>query len=253
MSSTPRFHPEFGYLCPAPRVRRDLRVASWSALLGTVLGGGAVAVLIAGYDPAGESHGTLPTSPAQAVPLVNAALTNETTLSEVRKTDAPDASTTSTGDGKPALNAAGCTQNRSAFGDDGCLAPKPRRVLLRSGAAGTGDPGVPADLVTSSPVLPDGPSPSAAGDREGSSASPGSPKTPRDKATEDTLSVPVAMPKRPQQTARSQKHRREDGGDQYRGRDERADDNSSYRGSTRVGPLKGPCAATGLWTWSGSW
>ena len=37
-------HPEFGYLCPAPRVRRELRVAVVSVLFGIVVGAAIVTV-----------------------------------------------------------------------------------------------------------------------------------------------------------------------------------------------------------------
>jgi hypothetical protein len=37
-------HPEFGYLCPAPRARRELRVAVVSILLGMVLGAAIVTI-----------------------------------------------------------------------------------------------------------------------------------------------------------------------------------------------------------------
>jgi hypothetical protein len=37
-------HPEFGYLCPAPRVRRDLRVAFVSILFGMAIGAAIVTV-----------------------------------------------------------------------------------------------------------------------------------------------------------------------------------------------------------------
>ena len=37
-------HPEFGYLCPAPRVRRDLRVALVSILFGMVIGAAIVTI-----------------------------------------------------------------------------------------------------------------------------------------------------------------------------------------------------------------
>jgi len=38
------FHPEFGYICPMPRARRELRVALRSLLLGMLIGGALVVI-----------------------------------------------------------------------------------------------------------------------------------------------------------------------------------------------------------------
>ncbi|MFL6798558.1 MAG: hypothetical protein ACJ8F3_14200 [Xanthobacteraceae bacterium] len=40
-------HPEFGYFSPSPRLRRELRIAIFAGLFGTVLGGVAIIALIA--------------------------------------------------------------------------------------------------------------------------------------------------------------------------------------------------------------
>ena len=47
-------HPEFGYFCPSPGARRELRVAVVSMLLGMVIG---AAVVTVGAGHAGESDG----------------------------------------------------------------------------------------------------------------------------------------------------------------------------------------------------
>jgi len=47
-------HPEFGYFCPGPRVRRELRVAVVSILLGMVIGAAIVSVRA---GQAEETHG----------------------------------------------------------------------------------------------------------------------------------------------------------------------------------------------------
>jgi hypothetical protein len=39
------FHPELGYACPAPRLRREVRVACWSLVCGAVIGAAAVIAL----------------------------------------------------------------------------------------------------------------------------------------------------------------------------------------------------------------
>jgi hypothetical protein len=40
------FHAELGYLCPAPRLRRELRVACWAGLVGVVVGAASIIGLI---------------------------------------------------------------------------------------------------------------------------------------------------------------------------------------------------------------
>ena len=49
MSSAYHVHPEFGYFCPTPYRRRELRVAIVSVLFGAIIGG-SIATLRAGHD-----------------------------------------------------------------------------------------------------------------------------------------------------------------------------------------------------------
>src|SRR5258705_12198284 len=49
MPSAYHMHPEFGYFCPAPYRRRELRVAIVSILFGAIIGG-SIATLRAGHD-----------------------------------------------------------------------------------------------------------------------------------------------------------------------------------------------------------
>ncbi len=49
MSSAYHVHPEFGYFCPTPYRRRELRVAIVSILFGAIIGG-SIATLRAGHD-----------------------------------------------------------------------------------------------------------------------------------------------------------------------------------------------------------
>jgi hypothetical protein len=50
MHSAYHAHPEFGYFCPTPYRRRELRVAIVSILFGAMIGG-SIATLRAGHDP----------------------------------------------------------------------------------------------------------------------------------------------------------------------------------------------------------
>jgi len=50
-------HPEFGYFCPTPYLRRELRVAIISILFGAIIGG-SIATLRAGHDGNPDSAST---------------------------------------------------------------------------------------------------------------------------------------------------------------------------------------------------
>jgi hypothetical protein len=57
MPSAYHVHPEFGYFCPTPYRRRELRVAIVSVLFGAIIGG-SIATLRAGHDPKPDSAST---------------------------------------------------------------------------------------------------------------------------------------------------------------------------------------------------
>jgi hypothetical protein len=49
--SSAYLHPEFGYFCPSPALRRTVRIALVSAVIGVIAGAGGVAALISGHAP----------------------------------------------------------------------------------------------------------------------------------------------------------------------------------------------------------
>ena len=51
MSPAHRFHPEFGYFCPAPSLRRKLRIALACIVIGVLAGASGALVLKAAHDP----------------------------------------------------------------------------------------------------------------------------------------------------------------------------------------------------------
>jgi hypothetical protein len=57
MPSAYHVHPEFGYFCPTPYRRRELRVAIVSVLFGAIIGG-SIATLRAAHDPNPDSART---------------------------------------------------------------------------------------------------------------------------------------------------------------------------------------------------
>jgi hypothetical protein len=64
MQSDHYFHADLGCLCPAPRLRRELRVACWAGLFGLAVG--ATGVIALGRDRATDP--VLPASPAATQP-----------------------------------------------------------------------------------------------------------------------------------------------------------------------------------------
>jgi len=96
MPSAYNVHPDFGYLCPAPYRRRELRVAIVSILFGAIIGG-SVATLRAGHDrnPDGAStaaHADVSNSERElvAAAATTPAATNDAdTNAEVRESIKP--------------------------------------------------------------------------------------------------------------------------------------------------------------------
>jgi hypothetical protein len=66
MPSPQHFHPEFGYLCPSPRVRGAFRVACWAGGIGILFGAVATLALVPRGDPdAGRAAAALAAIAAQ--------------------------------------------------------------------------------------------------------------------------------------------------------------------------------------------
>jgi hypothetical protein len=96
MPSAYHVHPDFGYLCPTPYQRRELRVAIVSILFGAIIGG-SIATLRAGHDrnPDGASTAAqadvsnsekVPVAAAEATP---AATNDADTKAEARESIKP--------------------------------------------------------------------------------------------------------------------------------------------------------------------
>ena len=60
-------HPEFGYFCPTPRRRRELRVAIVSILFGAIIGA-SIATLRVGHDRNPDGAGRRVTSHERCEP-----------------------------------------------------------------------------------------------------------------------------------------------------------------------------------------
>lgn len=65
LSSSPHFHPEFGFLCPSQRMRRNLRLAAAFVIVGITAG--ATAALAFGHLPASDTSRSEPAAFAASV------------------------------------------------------------------------------------------------------------------------------------------------------------------------------------------
>jgi hypothetical protein len=227
MPSSQYLHPEFGYLGPTSRWRRDLKVAVVSALFGAIASAGSLAVLIADRDSKTDGPSTSarveasaaqpasdpgpiaqPTQQASRAPLP----TTETTPSPTDgantarpETDGKSNAAKPDASGAPGSKAA-CDDSTWSQLDGKCLLQdKPRKQRLR---AANDAPAIGRAPVGRS-TAPSAPAASSSDDAQGPASPPGAaqPK-PADAAVPAEPSAPAALPaKKPQKTARSHSRR----------------------------------------------
>jgi hypothetical protein len=243
-------------LCASPRLRRDLRVALYSILVGAVVGaGGIIALGVGGHRGAEDAtDGRAATAaPGETTPYAKAEATPAATANGVapdgigtpaasRPDGAGKSDSASSNAGKSDTAKNDVTKNdmskddvtkpdatKSACGDDfwarrdgACLAPKPRRVRVREAPGGADLAGVPIGRAT--PAETSAPSAAAASPPDAPQAAPAAAaEAALDNAPAAPPSPPIAAPKKPQKTARSQNRRRDEAVEDYLWRDERAE------------------------------
>jgi hypothetical protein len=262
-------HPEFGYFCPTPRLRRELRIAFVSILFGAIGGAAAVVALVASHrnaDPATVAS-VVTANTAKAVPPSNGEATPTgapshnglqagpktnpvlTAINEVAKGDtAPAAEQT---------NAAktACEDDASSMSGP-CLADKPRRVR----ATATGGPDVarlplgrtaaPSDAVLANPA--DGMAEKLQSSAQDNAAAATPPSS---ENQQDPAHASGAPAKKTQTIARSQnRQRNEQGADSRTDRADpwvgRVDTNNRSGRPGHVNAREGSYARQGFWDWS---
>jgi hypothetical protein len=212
-------HPEFGLLCPTPRLRRTVRIAFACMVLAAI----GVAVLRASNSPPSiltaasreESAGTSPDA-GQALAATFAARPSLTEGAE-------------TGAVKTACEQDNSAHRTWAYLDGKCVAGKARKPRMVRVA--TDRPAIAAIAIGRTSAAPERalePVSPAAGAPAGPQADPpkSAPAAPIDAAASaEPPPRPAAASKKPQKTARSQNRRRDPGGtDGLWGREVRADD-----------------------------
>jgi hypothetical protein len=179
MHSDRYVHPEFGLLSPTPRLRRELRMAFFSVLIGIAIGAAAVIALRGNETPSDARVSGV--SAASSEQATEAALGNEV-KEHTSKSDGPKAQVNSEND-KPNSTTT-CEGANPSCGTTPAHADRPRVMrkpaaneAVAIGRAPLGRPGAPAGMLSLAPSE----SPeralerSAAGSSEEAAADPGNP------------------------------------------------------------------------------
>jgi hypothetical protein len=258
-------HPEFGFFCPTPRLRRELRIAFVSILFGAI--GGAVGVVALSHrnaDPPTAGSVMTPNT-AIAVPPSNGEATSATAQSHNGLQGGPQRSPgltaknevtkgdTAPADDKTSAAKTAC-QDYASYMSGPCLADRPRRVRVRTATDGPevarlplGRPAAPSDGLLANP--PDGTAEELQGSAQDNATATTTPSSENDNRAHSS----GAPAKKPQTTARSQNRHRNDS--PWRGN--RADPgvgnlDTNDRGG-RLGQVyarDGSHARQGFWDWS---
>jgi hypothetical protein len=235
-------HPEFGLLCPAPRLRRELRIAMTFLLLGGIAGALCVSGVIA-------------LRPSDSASLKSAAASSAAASQDVELGAAPSADSSAP---RPDLPAEPSAQSAA-------IAPKARVVRIPRTSdspaiarlpLGRSEPPAAASLPGDNPLAsPQAVNPVAIAGDDATAAASERPVAPSG-ATERTAGA--LSPKKAQKTARSAGHRRNESGNDYFWRDERLDDwsargaavNDARSAVGRAYAREGSASVRGFWDWS---
>jgi hypothetical protein len=227
-------HPEFGYLCPTPRLRRDVRVAVIFILLGTVIGA-SIVTLKSGRDHntdityamthLGTSSVETTSAPGADVmavgPESGTIKTDGTAVdadktdgkrTDSRKSDVSKSDVSKSDASKADASKAACEDSTWTYLDGSCIPGKPRRVKVRAATDRPAIAAAPLGRTAAAPLDVVAPPPAAGTAPEGAplQVSVESPAAASSATPPAATPPPVAAaPKKSQRTARS--HRRNDG------------------------------------------
>jgi hypothetical protein len=242
MPSVHHVHPEFGYFCPTPRFRRDVRVAIVSVALGALVGAGYVTLRAthehetataltmtpvvqpvtdgaAVIDNGASAIETANKADAVKVDRLRVDLTKaDAAKSDTAKSDAAKSETAKSETSKPAAASgesrgaepgktdpakAACENKTWSYIDGTCVANKPRRVIVR---AATDRPAVATAPIGRSAAASSA-APAAAAEKQQNPvvASAVAAATPAAPAV--TSETAAAASKKPQRAVHSARHR----------------------------------------------
>jgi hypothetical protein len=218
MSPAHRFHPEFGYFCPSPGLRRKLRIALACIVIGVVAGASGAIMLRAAHDPdPGRGLMVVRTdeiaASADTTPAAGEAMVTPSVVMPAPERERPRPPE---GNGQVACEQDAPASQTWAYLDGKCVAGRPRKARAArppaSGSAAT------AAATNTGPAAA-----AAAGtpDRRPQGSPPASPVAAVAATTQPT-EQPAAAPKKVQKPPRSQSASREH--DNMAGRDGRRRD-----------------------------
>ena len=192
-------HPEFGYLCPTSRLRRDFRVAVVAIVLGGIIGA-MVVTLRANHDRDAETERIrIDAVKTDAAEHVTDGAKSGGAKSDSAKSDSAKSDSAKTGGAKADAAKPPC---EDADLDSNCATSKPRRVKVRAatdspaiGAAPLGRT-VSTGVATSAPTATNAPA--------APQSSPSSAALSNATASPAASQPSAAATKKPQKVARSQ-------------------------------------------------
>jgi hypothetical protein len=220
MSPAQRFHPEFGYFCPSPGLRRKLRIAVACIVIGVVAGASGALVLKAAHDPdpgralmimrtdeAPASADTIPAASAAMVTPSPERLRPSEGSGQPRPSEGNSQPRPSEGSGQAACEQDAPASQTWAYLDGRCVAGRARKARAArpttSGSAVTAAP-PGRDAMSATNTAPAAGAP----DRRLQGSPPGSPAA-AVAATTQPAEQPAAAPKKAQKPPRSQSAGRE--------------------------------------------
>jgi hypothetical protein len=261
-------HPEFGCFCPTPRLRRELRIAFASILFGTISGAAGVIALSGGHrnaDPPTVASVVTSKTPITA-PLLNgdemsaAAQGYNRLEGGLNTTDglrAKNEFDKASAHDKTDAAMTACRDDASDMSGL-CLAGKSRRARVGAATDGPDVARLPLGRTAATPAgitakTPDG-TPEELQGSAPDNATAATPPSAENGAQVRPQSSRV-LPKKPQKTARSESRPRNEPGNDYPWREDRADrrvytnDNAGER-LGRVSTRDVSSARRGFWDWS---
>jgi hypothetical protein len=263
-------HPEFGCFCPTPRLRRELRIAFASILFGAVSGAAGVIALSAGHR-----HAEPPTvaSVVTSKTRITAPLLNGDEMSAAAQGDNRLEGGLNTTDGLRAKNEVDTASARdktdaamtacrdASYMSAPCLVGKPRRARVGAATDGPDVARLPLGRTAATAAGITAKAPGGTPEElQGSAPDNATAATPpsAESGAQDRPHSSRVLPKKPQKTARSESRHRNEPGNDYPSREDRADpwggrvstnDNGGERFG-RVSTRDVSSARRGFWDWS---
>jgi len=224
MSPAHRFHPEFGYFCPSPGLRRKLRIALACIVIGVVAGASGAIMLKAAHDPDPRSALMVLRTDEAAVSAETAPAASEAVVTPSVVTPERERPRPPEGNGQAACEQDAPASQTWAYLDGKCVSGRPRKPRAgRQPASGSAATAAPSgrDAMSATSTGPAAATAAGTPDRRPQGSPPASPVAAVAATTQPT-EQPAAAPRKVQKPPRSQSASREH--DNVAGRDGRRRD-----------------------------